>query len=192
MKLSDLSDGELLTAFGDGDDQAFAELYRRRRLELYRFILSIVRGDEELASDMFQDTFVKIHQKAHTLRDHTNVRAWMYTIARNSCLNALKLQNRHSRFESEEDIPISSPHPLPDAQLEKKDMHALLEDAITRLPEQQREAILLREYDGFSYAEIAEITGNNIDVIRQRLWRAKQSLRTMLISRLEERAEGNT
>jgi RNA polymerase sigma-70 factor (ECF subfamily) len=192
MDLSTMDDGDLLTAFTDGSEKAFAELYRRRHLEIYRFILRYVHGDEDLASDMFQDTFIKVHDYAHTLRDGNTVRSWMYTIARNNCLNALKRQNRQSRLDEEQFDRVDESGLPPDQELERNDMHRALDSAISQLPENQREAVILREFEGLSYAEIAEATRTNIGVIRQRLWRAKQSLRTMLADRFEDRPAGES
>lgn len=175
-----LPDGALLERFLEGDAHAFAELYQRRHLEIYRFILNFLHGDEDMASDMFQETFIKVHDHAHTLRESGTVRSWMYTIARNTCLNALKRQGRQVRLTTEyEDIEDDGMLP-PDKMFERDSMHAAVDDAIARLPENQREAVLLREFEGFSYAEIAQATDTNVGVVRQRLWRAKQSLRTML------------
>jgi len=190
--LSSLDDGELIRAFVHGDQQAFAELYRRRHLELYRFIHTFVHGDQDLASDMFQETFIKIHDNAHTLRDGTTVRSWMYTIARNNCLNHIKRHRRQTRLDETHENREDENQLLPDAALERNEMHRALDRAISRLPENQREAVILREFEGLSYQEIADATQSNVGVIRQRLWRAKQSLRTMLADRSEDRPAGGS
>lgn len=173
-------DAELLRAFTAGSEAAFVELYKRRHVEIYRFILQFLHGDEDMASDVFQDTFVKVHQHAHTLRDTSNVRAWMYAIARNNCLNLIKRNGRQVRLDEEhadiEDIDM----PLPDVVYERDHLRSELDRAIAALPENQREAVVLREYEGMSYQEIAEATRTNVGVVRQRLWRAKQSLRNKL------------
>lgn len=172
------SDGELLAAFRDGDERGFVALYQRRHLEIYRYILRFVHGDEDLASDLFQETFIKIHEHAATLRSGDNVRSWMYAIARNNCLNHLKRQRRQ--------VPLAEQHEqiedgeAPDELLHRGTLRGELDRAIRELPDNQREAILLREFEGLSYAEIAEATQTNIGIIRQRLWRAKQALRVML------------
>lgn len=180
MDLTSLPDGALLERFVEGDARAFAELYRRRHLEIYRFILNFLHGDEDMASDIFQETFIKVHDHAHTLRESGTVRSWMYTIARNTCLNALKRQGRQVRLDDQHENLEDPDALLPDAAVERDTLHTALDEAIARLPDNQREAVLLREFEGFSYAEIARATDTNVGVVRQRLWRAKQSLRTML------------
>ncbi|MDT8324272.1 MAG: sigma-70 family RNA polymerase sigma factor [Bacteroidota bacterium] len=180
IDLSRLSDGAVLERFVQGDARAFAELYRRRHLEIYRFILNFLHGDEDMAADIFQETFIKVHDNAHTLRESGTVRSWMYTIARNTCLNILKRQGRQVRLDEQHENMEDSDALLPDEIYERDTLHAALDEAITQLPDNQREAVLLREFEGFSYAEIAQATDTNVGVVRQRLWRAKQSLRTML------------
>ena len=192
MDLSSLTDGELLGSFLGGNERAFAELYKRRHLEIYRFILNFVHGDEDLASDMFQETFIKVHDHAHTLRDRGNVRSWMYTIARNNCINYLKRRKRQVPLDEQHENRRDEDQLTPDQALERSSMHQALDTAIGNLPENQREAVILREFEGMSYAEIAKATHTNIGVIRQRLWRAKQTLRTMLADRFEDRPAGES
>ncbi|MBR9978236.1 MAG: RNA polymerase sigma factor [Bacteroidetes bacterium] len=192
MDLSSLSDGELLASFLNGNERAFAELYSRRHLEIYRFILNYVHGDEDLASDMFQETFIKVHNHAHTLLERDNVRSWMYTIARNNCLNCLKRLKRQVRLGAQHENGQDEDQLAPDEALDRSAMHQALDRAIQALPANQREAVILREFEGMSYAEIAEATHTNIGVIRQRLWRAKQTLRTVLAERFENRPAGES
>ncbi len=181
-----LSDGELLSAFQQGNDRAFAALYQRRHLEIYRYILRYMQGDEAAASDIFQDTFIKIHEHAHTIRDGNNVRSWIYSIARNNSLNALKRMRRQVRLtENHDDLEDADTLP-PDAKMQRDVLYQKLDEAIGLLPENQREAVLLREFEGLSYAEIATATETNVGIIRQRLWRAKQSLRSMLAPFFED------
>lgn len=190
--LSSLSDGELLEAFLNGSERAFAELYKRRHLEIYRFILNFVHGDEDLASDMFQETFIKVHDHAHALRDGGNVRSWMYTIARNNCINCLNRRKRQVPLDEQHENRQDESQLTPYEALERNSMHQALDTAIEQLPENQREAVILREFEGLSYSEIADATHTNIGVIRQRLWRAKQTLRTMLADRFEDRPAGES
>ncbi|PLX33021.1 MAG: hypothetical protein C0600_01190 [Ignavibacteria bacterium] len=186
VELSSATDGELLSAFQRGNERAYAELYRRRHLEIYRFILHFLHGDEDMAADMFQETFIKVYNNAHTLRDSNTVRSWMYTIARNSCLNVLKRHGRQVRLNEQHEMIVDESLMAPDEALEKSTMHEALDRAIKALPENQREAVILREFEGLSYTEIAEATHTNVGIIRQRLWRAKQSLRTALAARFSD------
>ncbi len=183
MQLNKMNDGDLLAAFTEGNDKAFAEFYQRRRHEVYRYILSLTRGDTDLAHDMFQDTFIKIYEHAETLRDGSNIRGWICTIARNCCISHFRRSMRQVPFDDDRDDIIDSTLPSPDEALETFEMYTAVDEAIALLPDTQRDALLLREFKGHSYAEIARMTGTNINVVSQRLWRAKQTLRNLLFSR---------
>jgi RNA polymerase sigma-70 factor (ECF subfamily) len=174
------TDGELLKRFQQGDEQAFAELYQRRGQNLYRFILRFVRGDTALAADVFQDTFITVYEQAGMVRNPDAVRAWIYTIARCNCLAKLKHGNRQIPLTAEHNEIIDTQTPLPDAETHQLLLNAQLEHVVHMLPPNQREAVILHDFEGLSYAEVAEVTGTNIGVVRQRLWRAKQSLRIAL------------
>jgi RNA polymerase sigma-70 factor (ECF subfamily) len=174
------TDGELLKRFQQGDEQAFAELYQRRGQNLYRFILRFVRGDTAVAADVFQDTFVTIYEQAAMVRDTDAARAWMYTIARFNCLAASKRSNRQIPLSVEHDNIIDTVTPLPDAAAHLIILNAQLQHVVHMLPPNQREAVILHDFEGLSYAEVAEVTGTNIGIVRQRLWRAKQTLRIAL------------
>jgi RNA polymerase sigma-70 factor (ECF subfamily) len=174
------TDGELLKRFQQGDEQAFAELYQRRGQDLYRFILRFVRGDTAVAADVFQDTFVTIYEQAAMVRDSEAARAWIYTIARFNCLAALKRSKRQIPLSAEHENIMDTQTPLPDAETNQIILNAQLEQVVHMLPPNQREAVILHDFEGLSYAEVAEVTGTNIGIVRQRLWRAKQTLRIAL------------
>ncbi len=186
QNLESLPDGALLTAFQQGNERAFVALYERRHLEIYRYILQFVHGDNDMASDIFQDTFIKIHGHAQSLRDEHNVRAWMYAIARNNCLNQIKRGHRQVSLTDQHEALECRDQLLPDAQLHQDLLSSKLDEAIRTLPENQREAVILREFEGLSYTEIADATRTNVGVIRQRLFRAKQALRTKLAPFFED------
>jgi RNA polymerase sigma-70 factor, ECF subfamily len=174
------TDGELLRRFQHGDEHAFVELYRRRGQDLYRFILRFVRGDTSLAADIFQDTVVTVYEQAGTVRNPDAARAWIYTIARFNCLAKLKHASRQIPLSEEHNKIIDTQTPLPDAETHQLMLTAQLEHMVHMLPPNQREVVMLHDFEGLSYSEVAEVTGTNIGVVRQRLWRAKQSLRIAL------------
>src|SRR5437762_2890095 len=83
----EVPDVELLQRFQQGDEEGYVELYLRRQAEVYTFCLRLSAGDRDLASDIFQETFIKVYRKAHTFREGTNVLGWLYTIVRTTYLN---------------------------------------------------------------------------------------------------------
>lgn len=162
------------------------ERERRRRFDdLYasydRRVLAYclyVTSDRDLAHDVFQEVFVKAYQALHTLRDSDKEANWLFRIARNECLNALKSRQRSDR----RNIPLDRAPELAGGidGIMNRDAHAHLHRAIEQLPHDYREALLLAEFEGFSLKEIAEITGATLSNVKVRIHRAKQKLHAIL------------
>jgi RNA polymerase sigma-70 factor (ECF subfamily) len=164
-------------------EQAFGELYRRHAGRVNAYCKRVLGGKEE-ASDVFQETFARFYQSAQTSteREMTNVPAYLLTIARNLCLQhkrAARYRNTRTTFRFEDfDFPDPQMHSL--RRLEETELLSLITTALDLLDFDHREAFVLREYDGFSYQEIAELVSSNEATIRTRAHRAKLKLREIL------------
>lgn len=155
----------------------FDELYASYDRRVLAYCL-YVTSDRDLAHDVFQEVFVKAYQALHTLRDSGKEANWLFRIARNECLNALKSRQRSDRRTLSLDS-VAEPAAQGD-DVTSRDAHAYLRRAIDQLPPEYREALLLAEFEGFSLKEIAEITGASLSNVKVRIHRAKQKLHTML------------
>lgn len=174
------SDVDLLKAFQGGDERAYAELYVRRKSDVYTFCLRMLGGDSDAASDAFQEVFIKVYEKADTFRDGSNVMGWLYMIARNTCLNVHRAKKPNDTIENHQSLTSSDRTMMPEFGQEQSFLRELLEKAIASLPHEFREPFILREFDGFSYTEIAEMTSTTLAVTKVRIHRAKQKMREML------------
>jgi RNA polymerase sigma-70 factor (ECF subfamily) len=183
------SDVELLHAFQLGDERAFAELYTRRKREIYTFCVRMLGGDRDLANDAFQETFIKVYEKGDSFRSGSNVMGWLFMIARNTCLN-LHRSKRPSEALDDQPALVSNDRSLgPEYGEEQHFLRELLENAITTLPEEFREPFIMREFDGFSYGEIAKVTHTTLATTKVRIYRAKQQLRELLRPYLQDDAQ---
>jgi RNA polymerase sigma-70 factor, ECF subfamily len=180
------SDVELIQAFQTGDERAYAELYVRRKSEVYTFCLRMLGGDADAASDAFQDVFIKVYEKGDTFRDGTNVMGWLYMIARNTCLNVHRAKKPNDTIENHQSLMSNDRTLAPEFGQEQSFLRDMLEKAIASLPEEFREPFILREFDGFSYSEIAEMTGTTLAITKVRIHRAKQKMREILRPYLHE------
>jgi RNA polymerase sigma-70 factor, ECF subfamily len=180
------SDVELIHAFQAGDERAYAELYVRRKSEVYTFCLRMLGGDADAASDAFQEVFIKVYEKGDTFRDGTNVMGWLYMIARNTCLNVHRAKKPNDTIENHQSLMSSDRTLAPEFGQEQSFLREMLEKAIASLPEDFREPFILREFDGFSYSEIAEMTGTTLAITKVRIHRAKQKMREILRPYLHE------
>jgi len=137
-----------------------------------------VTGDRDMANDIYQDVFVKAYQSLHTIRESGKEANWLFRIARNQCLNAMKSRQRSERrltnFDGLQDR-LSREH---DGVEYDEVQH--LRDALDLLPHEYREALLLAEFEGFSLKEIAEMTGASLSNVKVRIHRAKLKLHTIL------------
>jgi RNA polymerase sigma-70 factor (ECF subfamily) len=167
------SDEELMERFKTGEEDAFVLLYKRYNRRVYAYCIKMM-GAKEKAEDVYQEIFIRVARK----RDHFksgNFAAWLFAIARNLCLNAIRDSVDHLPLEDmKESLHASSGEDEYDENLE------ILKKAVENLPPDLREVLVLRVYNGFSYNEIAEITGAKLATVKVRIFRAKQKLYDML------------
>ena len=165
------SDNELFLLAQQGDLTAFNEVFHRYEKKVYVYCVRVLH-DEEAAHDAFQEAFMRLYQ--HRLSyDGRNFMVWFFTIVRNVCLNMRRNKKQTVPFETSTANTASDRHP--DIAL-----HQEVASALAKLPPDYREAIVLYEYDGYAYKEIAEITGASIATVKIRIYRARKMLRTLL------------
>lgn len=171
IRQEDRSDSELFLSAQQGDVQAFNEIFRRYEKKVYVYCMRVLY-DEEMAHDAFQEAFMRLYEHRHTY-DGRSFMVWFFTIVRNVCLNMRRNKKQTVPFETS--IADISPARIKDVAL-----HEEVAAALKRLPDDYREAIVLYEYDGYAYKEIAEITGASIATVKIRIYRARKMLRTIL------------
>ena len=186
------TDLELLEAFRNGDERAYAELYVRRKSEIYTFCMRMLDGDGDAAGDAFQETFIKVYEKADSFREGTNVLGWLYMIARNTCLNMHRSKRSMEPLAEYQELESRDRRLDPEFREEQGFLRYLLEHAILQLPREFREPFILREFDGFSYSEIAKLTDATLGVTKVRIHRAKQKMRELLRPYLRDGAGDGT
>lgn len=186
----DRTDLELLSAFKAGEERAFAELYNRYKSEIYTFCLRMLGGNSAEAGDAFQETYIKVYEKADTFTYGENVRGWLYMIARNVALNYYRTRRPEETIEYHQELTSTERQLSPEFYGEQRSLRDALEEAIARLPHEFREPFILREFDGYGYPEIAEITGVSLSLVKIRIHRAKQRLRKMLAPIMAEEING--
>ena len=186
-----------MLAYKAGDRAAFEQLYRSYQPKLYRFFLSAT-GSEAVALDLYQETWTKVIRARNGYKPSARFSTWIFTIARN-CLNdfyrsANKPINQSLDTEEAEaaiDQLAADGNGMAEDRLSPEEMVSLsqradyLQEALKLLPEQQKDAVLLRYAAGMSVAEIATLNKENPETIKSRLRYALPKLRSSL--RLLER-----
>lgn len=168
-------DGEELRRTTDdfrrGSAEAFHILYTEYSQRVYRFCLRML-GNKDRAEDAFQETFIKVFENARSFRGE-NFGAWVFTIARHICLNMIRLQKPYQEI-NDNTLKLSY---INDGDVGLKDS---VQRAIMQLPISLREALLLREYEEYSYEEIAQILGIGLSLAKIRVHRARLLLKKLL------------
>ncbi len=172
------SDEELMVAYQRGDRQAFDELYARYAKPIYNFLRRSA-DQPDLAEDLLQETFLKLHAGRHQYRPVAPFRSWIFTLARNVVRDEARQRRRRPPGDSDQ---------LDDRRLAVHsgtrrgtfDVALLIEEALRSLPFTQREVIVLSRYHGMSYAEIGELLGISTNAVKQRAFQAMHKLAQLL------------
>jgi len=185
------TDEQLMARFQAGDSTALEELFNRFQKPLFNFFLRTV-GGRETAEDLVQETFLKVYRFGHTFRgSQAKFTTWLYSVAGNQCRDYLRQRSRRPETTLDENLEGSHADDLVDRRLEvgvssvedhliRMELRSLLEAAIQSLPEKERIAIVLREYQGLEYREIADVLGCPIGSVKVLIFRARQHLRQKL------------
>jgi RNA polymerase sigma-70 factor (ECF subfamily) len=185
-------DIELMLAFQKGERSAFEALLRKHYRNVLNFCYRFL-GRRDSAEDITHEVFLKAYQSAAGYQPRARFRTWLYTIAKNLCLNELrsKVYQMNSWDEAgdrEAEEPNGLPEDLqpPEDRVLRKERRAAIRAAIDELPENQRLAVILRRYDDFSYEEIAAALGISEKAVKSLLNRAKEHLRKKLAPWVEK------
>jgi RNA polymerase sigma-70 factor, ECF subfamily len=168
-------DAELVGRSCRGDKAAFSALYAKYRQRLFAFCYRLT-AHRETAEDVVQSTFLKAYQSIATLDDHRLFYYWVFSIARNEALGHIRRQPAAGMRASLDEVDDVWDGESPHEQLVHEETHALVERLLGQLKAEYREALILRQYESLSYAEIAAITGDSISSVESRLFKARKAL----------------
>lgn len=193
-QLKGMDDSGVVTAFLGGEERAFEELVVRYQTRLLNFIYRTV-GDRERAEDLVQEVFIRVYRHLHRFDRSKKFSTWVYTIASNLAKNELRNRSRNplvlfqtvKKNWQDEDRPLEfeDSSTRPDDMYRKRHLRQVVEESVAKLPEHHRDVFILRELEGKSYEEIAEITGCNLGTVKSRLNRARNSFAEIVAPELE-------
>ena len=172
--------------FNTNDFQSIVEnLQEKVRNTCFRYVNNV-----EDADDIAQEVFIQVYESMSNFREESQISTWVYRIAVNKSLDFLRSKNRKKRFakltslfrtvdEEEETIEIPS-FGTPQQELEDKERKEVLDWALAKLPDNQKTAIILSKYEGFSNKEITEIMDMSLSAVEALMHRAKKNLQKLL------------
>ena len=182
-------DAALMLRVKQGDSGAFAELVNRYKQPVMNVVFRMLHDATE-AEDIAQAVFVQVYRSAHRYEVASKFSTWLFTIARNLCLNEIRRRSRHPAESIDAPHPDQSDQPaqqfqdtkgfLPPDSLLHGELEEKIEQVIGSLPENQRIAILLCRQDELSYEEIAEVLGCSLSATKSLIHRAREALKEKL------------
>jgi RNA polymerase sigma-70 factor (ECF subfamily) len=192
--LKDLDDSGVVAAYLAGDKRAFGELVERYQTRLLNFIYRTT-GDRERAEDLVQETFIRVYRHLHRFDQTKKFSTWIYTIASNLAKNELRNRSRNPLvlFQTIKKNWDADARPLewedntyrPDDLFRKRQLKQMVDGVVGELPEHHRTVFVLREMEGKTYEEIADITGCNLGTVKSRLNRARNNFAQIIAPLLD-------
>ncbi len=183
------SDFELIDRVLNGNTFSFEELVNRYKKSVYYLTYRMVHNHED-AADLSQETFLKAYQGLKKFKRRSSFHTWLYRITINLCINHLR-KKRNRQYVGLEKIHHAVKHPEILEKLEAEELQVVVNDAINKLPEKQRAAVILRIYHGLSHKEISDILGCSVGTVKANYFHAIRNLRKFLKypNYFEERVE---
>ena len=186
-------EASLIADLKAGSEDAFAILIAQYHQPLYSLIVRSL-DDPADASDITQEVFIKVFRSIRSFHGGSSLRTWLYRIALHEASNQRRWWSRHKRreitldtppSEQEDDAPtlamiFADGHGTPLDHAQQGELRASVEDALRQLPEAFRTVVVLREIEGFSYEEIADVLSVNLGTVKSRLTRGRHLLRDLL------------
>lgn len=173
-------DATLVLRFREGDPTAFSTLVERYEARARRLAYGFLR-DAQAAEDVAQDSFLQAYRRIRSLKQPSSFRSWLFSIVVNRARDELR---HRGRFEEVEDleVPLREASNAPDElqTTESRELRGFLQRFIAELPSKYREPLLLKEVEGMTYAEIAEMLGIPMGTAQIRIHRARLRLRDRL------------
>jgi RNA polymerase sigma-70 factor (ECF subfamily) len=181
------TDKSLIDAHRQGDPAAFGELVRRYGDSVLGYLARMI-GNREQAEDLFQETFKRVHEKAHTFRG-PQFKGWLFKIATNVAFDGMRRGKRFKAISLNQQLDCDNPNSEqlgavavadnscnPSEQVLKAEQTEQVRQAIESLPSRQRATLVLAYYQQLSYTDVAEVLGCSVGTVKTQMFRALRTL----------------
>src|SRR5437660_5240984 len=182
------TDEELVARSQGGDMESFNQLVMRWERPIYALAYRTI-GREEDARDVCQETFLRAFRALKGFKGQAKFSSWLYRIALNLCRDWVRRERRTPVVQAPEDTDVmdlaaaAEPSESIEDLVARRDLSRLVERAMARLPEEQRTAIVLKEYHGLTFQEIADLVGCPLSTVKTRLYQGLTVLRRELANK---------
>ena len=182
------SDEELVARSIGGDQESFNQLVLRWERPIYALAYRVI-GREEDARDVCQETFLRAFRALNGFRGQAKFSSWLYRIALNLCRDWVRKERRTPVVQAPEELEVleiaalREPTPSVEDLVARRELTGIVERAMARLPEEQRTAIILKEYHDLTFQEIADLVGCPMSTVKTRLYQGLAVLRRELVKK---------
>ena len=183
-----MTEQELVARAKAGDDNAFAQLMQDNETRIYNLTLRMT-GNPEDAMDLAQEAFLNAWRGLKFFKGDSAFSTWVYRLASNACIDFLRRKKRRQDIDlsmptdeeddSQPDIPDE--RFLPERELERQELRQAVADGLKQLSDEHRQVLVMREINGLSYQEIADVLDLEAGTVKSRIARARNSLRKILL-----------
>lgn len=184
----DLNENELIKKCIDGDIDAFETLIDKYKQTAYNIALGIVKNPDD-AMDMSQEALIKVYRYIKNFNQKSSFSTWLYRIVMNTCLDYIKKNEKNKVIPINEEIINNEDSCMdsdPEKILDKKIQTQQIREAIDKLSPIHKNTIILRDIQGFSYEEIANITECSLGTVKSRIKRGRENLKAILKESMKE------
>ena len=191
MELYRKDDLNFINRFKAGDTSAFEEILLKYQDKIYNLCRYMLRNADD-AEDAAQDVFLKVYQSLNKFKPQASLHTWLYRIAINTCIDYRRKPFFESLFKSSKEgdefvVDSLADSPSPERLFESKQISNAIQIALGRLSEKLRTVIVLKEIEGLSYEEIAEVLDVSIGTVKSRISRAREELKEVLKNFTEQK-----
>jgi len=186
------SDEELMCAYEKGSQEAIEMIFQRYKKPVFNFALRMLANRAD-AEDVTSDVFLVLFSKRYQPQSGTKFTTWLFAVTRNRCIDRIR-KGRHvfsawfknQETDTYEPWDIEDDSSVPDEQAQEKEQVQLVHKAIMQIPVNQREALVLREFQQLSYEEIAKVLNCSLSNVKVLIFRAREAVRQQMESYRKE------
>lgn len=187
--MSELQERELITRAKAGDESCFEQLIMRCKTRAYNIALRYMRNEDD-ALDVLQESFIKVFRHLSSFKEESSFDTWVYRIVVNTCNDMLRKNSNQKKTDSlhaggtsdeEWELELPDKSPTPEEALEHKEKARFILESMERLTAEQKEIVVLRDIQGFSYEEISDMLECSLGTVKSRINRARLKLREILL-----------
>lgn len=169
----------------NGDSEAFEEIVKQHERKIYNLAYRYT-GSSEDALDICQETFIKIYRSIKNFKGESSFSTWIYRVASNVCIDYIRKDKKTISLSDDDNYiseTLESPNGDPEKELSRKELSSEISKSLLQINEDQREIIVLRDIEGYSYEEIAQLLDISEGTVKSRIARGRKKLQTILINR---------